>query len=315
MSQGTTTVIGAEEVRAALPVAAAVAAIQNALRNGLDPETDPARTVVPVNHGQLLIMPSHSHRFAGVKIATVAPGNPVLGLPRIQGNYHLFDAETLSPLAVLDGVALTAVRTAAVSAAAADLLAVPDAARLVVFGTGPQAHSHIEALRAVRPVRRVTVVGRDRDRLATFLEQYRDAGLTVEAGTPDEVGEADLVACCTTARTPLFDGASLPAHATVVAVGSHEPEAREVDDETVRRSTVVVEARGAALREAGDVILAVQSGALDPDSLVTLANLARGAARADDSRPRLFKSVGMAWEDLVVASVAHESLQRQAGLS
>ncbi|MEU4496746.1 ornithine cyclodeaminase family protein [Streptomyces sp. NPDC023998] len=315
MSQGTTAVIGAAEVRAALPVAAAVAAIQNALRNGLDPETDPSRTVVPVNHGQLLIMPSHSHRYAGVKIATVAPGNPVLGLPRIQGNYLLFDAATLSPLAVLDGVALTAVRTAAVSAAAADLLAVPDAARLVVFGTGPQAHSHIEALRAVRPVRRVTVVGRDRDRLATFLEQYRDAGLTVEAGMPDAVGEADLVACCTTARTPLFDGASLPAHATVVAVGSHEPEAREVDDEAVRRSTVVVEARGAALREAGDVILAVQSGALDPDSLVTLANLARGTARADDSRPRLFKSVGMAWEDLVFASVAYESLQRQAGLS
>ena len=310
MSQGTTAVIGAAEVRAALPVAAAVAAIQNALRTGLDPETDPARTVVPVNHGQLLIMPSHSHRYAGVKIATVAPGNPVLGLPRIQGNYLLFDAATLSPLAVLDGVALTAVRTAAVSAAAADLLAVPDAARLVVFGTGPQAHSHIEALRAVRPVRRVTVVGRDRDRLATFLEQYRDAGLTVEAGMPDAVGEADLVACCTTARTPLFDGASLPAHATVVAVGSHEPEAREVDDEAVRRSTVVVEARGAALREAGDVILAVQSGALDPDSLVTLANLARGTARADDARPRLFKSVGMAWEDLVVASVAYESLRR-----
>jgi ornithine cyclodeaminase/alanine dehydrogenase-like protein (mu-crystallin family) len=311
MSKGATTVIGADEVREALPMAAAIAALQDALCEGLDPETDPARSVVPVSHGQLLLMPSHSRRYAGVKIATVAPGNPALGLPRIQGTYLLLDAETLSPLAVLDGVALTAIRTAAVSAAAADLLAVPGAERLVVFGTGPQAHSHVEALRAVRPIRHITVVGRDLDRLAAFLQQYGDSGPdstpVVEAGTADAVAQADLVACCTTARTPLFDGSALPAHATVVAVGSHEPQAREVDDETVRRSTVVVEARASALREAGDIILAVQSGALDPESLVGLADLARGTAEADVSRPRLFKSVGMAWEDLVVAGVAYEA--------
>lgn len=313
MSKGAALVIGADEVREALPMAAAIAALQEALCEGLDPETDPARSVVPVSHGQLLMMPSHSRRYAGVKIATVAPGNPALGIPRIQGTYLLLDAETLSPLAVLDGIALTAIRTAAVSAAAADLLAVPGAERLVVFGTGPQAHSHIEALRAVRPLRHISVVGRDLDRLATFLQQYGDWGQdsapVVEAGTAEAVAQADLVACCTTARTPLFDGSALPAHATVVAVGSHEPQAREVDDETVRRSTVVVEARAAALREAGDIILAVQSGALDPESLVCLAELARGTAEADVSRPRLFKSVGMAWEDLVVAGAAYEARQ------
>ncbi|HET6354466.1 ornithine cyclodeaminase family protein [Streptomyces sp.] len=310
MSKPPATVIDADGLRAALPMATAVTAIQHALRDGLDPEADPARSVVPVEHGQLLLMPSHSRRYAGVKIATVAPGNPALGLPRIQGTYLLLDAETLSPLAVLDGVALTAIRTAAVSAAAADLLAMAEPERLVVFGTGPQAHSHVEALRAIRPtLRHITVVGRDEDRLAAFLAQYGDAGWTVEAGAPDAVARADLVACCTTARTPLFDGSTLPAHATVVAVGSHEPEAREVDDTTARRSTVVVEARGAALREAGDVILAVRSGALDPDALVGLADLVRGTVKADTSRPRLFKSVGMAWEDLVVAGVAYESRQ------
>ncbi|MFF0065962.1 ornithine cyclodeaminase family protein [Streptomyces sp. NPDC005279] len=314
MGKGATVVIGADEVRAALPPAVAIAALQDALREGLDPEADPARTVVPVDHGQLLLMPSHSRRYAGVKIATVAPCNPAVGLPRIQGNYLLLDAETLGPLVVLDGVALTTIRTAAVSAAAADLLAVPDAERLVVFGTGPQAHSHIDALRAVRPVRHITVVGRDLDRLADFLQRYGDSGPVVEAGTADAVAQADLVACCTTARTPLFDGSALSAHATVVAVGSHEPDAREVDDETVRRSTVVVEARGAALREAGDVILAIGSGALEADALVTLADLARGTVTTDDSRPRLFKSVGMAWEDLVVAGVVHEAHVRRGVL-
>lgn len=307
MTRRDTQFIGADEVRRVVPMTAAITALQEALREGLDPETDPARTVVPVEHGQLLLMPSHSSRYAGVKIATVAPGNAALGLPRIQGNYLLLDADTLGPLAILDGVALTAIRTAAVSAAAADLLAEREAERLVVFGTGPQAHSHIEALLAIRPLRHITVVGRDRGRLASFLDQYGDSDVVVEAGPADAVAQADLIACCTTARTPLFDGSALLARATVVAVGSHEPDAREVDDETVRRSTVVVEARTAALREAGDIILAVESGALDPDALITMADLARGTAGPDRSRPRLFKSVGMAWEDLVVAGVAYEA--------
>jgi len=310
MSRRETRFIGADEVRAAVPMTAAIAALQETLREGLDPETDPARAVVPVEHGQLLLMPSHSPRFAGVKIATVAPGNAARGLPRVQGSYLLLDAETLGPRAILDGVALTAIRTAAVSAAAADLLAEPDAERLVVFGTGPQAHSHIEALRAIRPLRHITVVGRDPGRLASFLDRYGDAAVVVEAGTADAVAQADLVACCTTARTPLFDGSALPSRATVVAVGSHEPDAREVDDETVRRSTVVVEAGAAALREAGDIILAVESGALDPKDLITMAPLARGITWPDRSRPRLFKSVGMAWEDLVVAGVAYEAVER-----
>ncbi|MER6425712.1 hypothetical protein [Streptomyces sp. NPDC001137] len=118
---------------------------------------------------------------------------------------------------------------------------------------------------------------------------------------------ADLVACCTTARTPLFDGSLLPATATVVAVGSHEPEAREVDETAVARSTVVVEAMSAALREAGDVVQAIEAGALDPQSLVGLADLVRGKAELPPGRPRFFKSVGMAWEDLVVAAAHYEA--------
>lgn len=309
MHHETPVVMTAEEVYASLPMTAAVSGLLEALRKGLDPEADPARSAVRVERGELLLMPSESHRYAGVKIATVAPDNPARGLPRVQGTYLLMDAETLGPLAVLDGIALTSVRTAAVSACAADLLAVPGAERLVVFGTGPQAHSHVEALAAVRPLRHVTVVGRDRGRLDAFLARYGDAGPVMEAGTPDAVAEADLVACCTTARTPLFDGTSLPAHATVVAVGSHEPEAREVDEACVRRSTVVIEARGAALREAGDILLAVRSGAIAADALLGLADLARGTVSVDTSRPRLFKSVGMAWEDLVLAGLAYEVRQ------
>ncbi|ATY11393.1 ornithine cyclodeaminase [Amycolatopsis sp. AA4] len=286
---------------AAPTVHEAVAAIRAALTGGLDPDQDPPRAVVPVPAGQFLLMPASWDRYAGVKVASVAPGNPARGLPRIQGHYLLMDGPTLTPMALLDGVALTSVRTAAVSAVAADLLAVPDAERLVVFGTGPQAQSHLEAFLAVRPVQEVVVVGRNPARTEAFVARYPFA----RTGTPDDVSSADLIVCCTSSRTPVFEGAKVPEHATVVAVGSHEPDAREVDDVLIGRSTVVVEAIGAATREAGEVVLAMESGALAAGDLVSLAALAQGFAVPPG--PRLFKSVGMAWEDLVVAAAAYEA--------
>ncbi|HJP73700.1 MAG TPA: ornithine cyclodeaminase family protein [Pseudonocardiaceae bacterium] len=293
-------VLGAAEVSAALPMPTAIAAIRAALLDGLDPAADPPRSVVPVRHGQLLLMPAQWGGFAGVKVASVAPGNPRVGLPRIQGNYLLLDGPTLTPVALLDGGALTAIRTAAVSAVAVDALSEPDSASLVVFGSGPQARSHVEAIRAVRPIERVSVVGRDGARAAAFA-----ASCDGRVGTAADVATADIVACCTTARTPLFDGTLVRGHTTVVAVGSHEPDAAEVDAATVAGSVVVVEAVETALREAGDVVQAVTAGLLDPATLIDLATAVREPV--DRSRPRLFKSVGMAWEDLVLAAAAYQA--------
>ncbi|MFF4599550.1 ornithine cyclodeaminase family protein [Amycolatopsis sp. NPDC001319] len=295
------------EVLAARPsIPAAIAALRAALADGLDPSADPARAVVPVPSGQFLLMPAFWGAFAGVKVATVAPGNPARDLPRIQGEYLLLDGATLTPLALLDGVAVTSVRTAAVSALAVDCLAAPDASRLVVFGTGPQAASHLEALRQVRPVRDVVVVGRSAARTAAFA-----AAQGARVGTAADVASADLVVCCTTSSTPLFDGALVPDGATVVAVGSHEPHVREIDAALMGRATVVVEAVDTALREAGDVVLAVSEGALAPDALVPLSDVVRGAA-LPGSGPRLFKSVGMAWEDLVVAATTYEAARGES---
>jgi ornithine cyclodeaminase len=190
-----------------------------------------------------------------------------------------FDGPSLAPVALLDAIAITNLRTAAVSALAVRHLAVEDARRLVVFGRGPQSTAHVAAVSAVRPIESVDVLGRD------------------SAGRDAAVAGADVICCCTTAREPLFDGALVADHATVVAIGSHEPDAREVDAVLVGRASVVVESPRTALREAGDLILA---GDLRPDELIPLAALVRGRRAADPARPRLFKSTGMAWEDAVI---------------
>jgi ornithine cyclodeaminase/alanine dehydrogenase-like protein (mu-crystallin family) len=272
--------LDADEVRRRLDAPTAADALEAALLGGLDPESDPPRGAVELDRGQLLVMPSAAAHHPVVKLVTIG------GEPRIQGVCVVFDGETLAPMALVDGIALTNVRTAAVSALAVRHLAIPDARRLLVFGRGPQAHAHVEAMRAVRPIELVDMVGRDQAR----------------AGVDELVAAADIVCCCTTAREPLFDGSLVADHAVVVAIGSHEPGLRETDDALAARATLVVESRASALREAGDVILAIEAGATSPDELVTLAVLVRGDFRPDPARPRLFKSTGMSWEDAVIAA-------------
>jgi ornithine cyclodeaminase/alanine dehydrogenase-like protein (mu-crystallin family) len=271
--------LSAAEIERRIDVPGAVEALEEALRAGFDPETDPPRSAVEVGRGELLVMPSAAGGHAAVKLVSVG------GEPRIQGLCVLFDGETLAPVALLDGIALTNLRTPAVSALAVRRLAAPGARRLLVFGRGPQAHAHAEAMRALRPIEQVDVVGREHDGDVDAL-----------------VAAADIICCCTTARQPLFDGELVADDATVVAIGSHERDAREVDDTLVRRASVVVESRASALREGGDVIQAVESGALEEDQLLTLAQLVRDQPVLQEGRPRLFKSTGMAWEDVVVAA-------------
>ena len=241
------------------------------LRDGFDPDADPPRTALPAGPGELLVMPSSSTGNVAVKLVSIGPGEP-----RVQGVCVAFDPATLAVAAVRDAVELTNVRTAAVSLVALRRLAPAVTRRLVVFGRGPQARAHEAAIRGEFPIERVDVIGRDDDRAP--------------------LAEADVVCCCTTAREPLFDGALVRDGAAVIAVGSHEPDARELPADLMRRAMVVVESRAAALREAGDVIMA------GVQELVTLAELIRGAEIGPG--PRVFKSVGMAWEDAVVACAA-----------
>lgn len=297
--------VSGQEVLEHLTPALAVRSLHEALAAGLDPAADHARRVEALAHGQLLLMPSEFQDSVGIKTLTLAPGNPARGLPSIQGSYQLFDAATLSPRALVDGAALTAVRTPAVSVLGVDLLAPRRPLDVLLFGTGVQAREHLRVLAGVREVARVGVVGRSEQRTEALVESAHGLGLQARAVAPAEaeeaVASADVVLCCTAASEPLFDGSRVRPGAVVVAMGSHDPQARETDDALAARAQVVVEDRATALREAGDVVQAVDHGAVAEEDLVDLAAVVAGRWTPDPERPLLFKTVGMGWQDLVTA--------------
>jgi ornithine cyclodeaminase len=286
---------------AALGWTDAVDALERALVDGFDPEDDPPRSRMGTPSGELLLMPSRLAGWAGAKLVTVCPGNPAQGDPLVQGVYVLFDGPTLRPVALLDGAALTVLRTAAVSALAARHLAPPQAERLVVFGNGVQARGHVAALRAVLPIQDVTIVGRTAERAAPLASEVggRAAG---PADADDRVAEADVIVCATNAGVPLFSGTAARPGSVTLAIGSHTTSTREVDSVLAARSTPVVESRRSALAEAGDVVVPIEEGHLTADALVPLATVVRGRSQLDPAVPRLFAGTGMSWQDLVVAA-------------
>lgn len=277
-------------------------ALESALAGGLDLTASLPRRAVQTRSGELLLMPAESTDAVGFKLLGLAPGNPAAGLPRIQGLYVLFDADTLTPQLLIDGSALTLLRTPAVSALAVQHLAAPDAQVLTVFGTGPQAQAHVQAVASIRPISVVNVVGRRPEAAAAMCAALRAAGLAANPGGEESVADADIVVCVTTSKVPLFHGDVLADHACVVAIGSHQPGERELDDRVfARASRVVVEDLQTALREAGDVMMAIEGGALVVSDLIDMIEM---LAAPESRGVTVFKSVGMSWQDLAVAEAA-----------
>ena len=315
--------IDAETVTATLTPDGAAAGLEAALRAGVDPEHDGERSRLTTQTGELLLMPSTDGRYAGIKVLSSTVDNATRNMPQIQGAYLMFEGPAQRPCAVIDGIALTSLRTPAVTLLGLRHLVAPapeGGRRAVVVGAGTQARAHALALATSRdvPVRHITLVGRETDLLAGIAEAIAAApgaeGVTVETvdsgtGTGNHfaaVADADIVVTCTSAPTPLFDGALVRDEAVVVAMGSHFPDTRETDDALASRAHVVLESRAATLREAGDVMIPLGSGVLAPERLTTLRDVVLGTPPATD-RPRLFKFTGMPWEDLAVAVTLHEA--------
>ena len=294
--------VDADELARRLPMEAAIDALEAAFRDG-DPSATPSRSHIDTPGGTLLMMPAIGVPGVGVKLVTLTGANPERELPLIHAIYVLFDPESQAPCLLVDGSALTALRTAAVSGLATRYLARTDASRLVIFGAGVQARAHLEAMAAVRPVRELTVVSRTRARAEQLVEIARAMGIDPATGEPSAVATADIVCTCTTASEPLFEGASLAEGVHVNAVGAFQPHTRELDSATVQRARVVVETHAAAMEEAGDLLIPIGEGVIDADSIAAdLQEVVRGAEiRRGDDDITLFESVGLAFEDLAVA--------------
>ena len=301
--------LDAAAVRAALPFPALVAALRRAFAAGA--EVPPRHVHTIGDAGVSLLMPAWRAAPAtparyGVKIVNVFPGNAARGLPGIHGVYALFEASTGVPLAVLDGSELTARRTAAVAALAADFLARADARTLLVVGAGRVGSIIPEAMRAVRPaLRDVTVWNRTPAAAEVLAARLRDQGFVARA-TADlaaAVPRADIVSCATLSEAALVQGAWLAEGTHLDLIGSFAPAMREADGAAFARCRVFVDT-DEALAKSGDLLQAVAEGAWETAALQgTLAQLCRGeaAGRRDAAERTLFKSVGTALADLAAA--------------
>ena len=309
-------VVSAAEVHQSLDVPALIDALAAMFEAGCE---------VPLRHhhgiavpgapeAALLLMPAWQPGAAlGIKIVSVFPGNAAKRLPAVMGQYLLLDATTGAPRALIDGTALTLRRTAAASALASRFLSRPDSEHLLMVGTGALAPHLVAAHGKVRPIERVTIWGRNADHARAAAAKLALPGVSVTAAADLEsaVAAADIVSCATLASEPLVRGAWLRAGQHLDLVGGFTPAMREADDEAVRRAAVYVDTRAGAMKEAGDIVQPLASGALEAEAIRgDLFDLCRGTApgRSDPAAITLFKSVGTALEDLAAAKLVAERL-------
>jgi ornithine cyclodeaminase len=304
--------IGAEEVHARLTYPLCIRVVRDAMIAFSRGETiQPLRSVVPLTEGRLLgVMPGAMGPNAvfGAKLISVFFGNGARGLPSHQGVVVLFDGESGAPVCIADAGAITAIRTAAASAAATDALARPDAPHLAILGTGEQAHTHVHAISHVRRLSRVSIWGRTPAKAeALAMALSRETGLTVSAAAtvPDAVRSADIVCTLTSASEPILSGAWLKPGAHVNVVGSGFAGPAEVDHDVVTRARYFADSRAGVLAQGAEFLRAKAAGLLGDDHILGEIGAVfdrRLEGRISDGDITLYKSLGHVVQDL--ASVA-----------
>jgi ornithine cyclodeaminase/alanine dehydrogenase-like protein (mu-crystallin family) len=296
--------ISEQEVRASLCYRTLIPAIRQALvdySRGLVDQ--PARMILRTGNGEgspngwFAVMPVIAGDVMGVKTVTFYPGNDQLGLHTHMAVIELLNRATGEPLAVMDGRVITEMRTAAVSAVALDALGSPAVGSLGILGSGVQARSHVQALRMVRPgLRDIRIWSRTRANAERLAAEVGGRATSVA-----EAAQADVVLTATSSPVPVLEGRWLGPHSLVLAVGAVGAALRELDDEVMQSSLIVAESRSCAQRESGDVQL---SGI---EVNVEIGEIVSGAVAAPANRRIVFKSVGMAIEDLTAAKLVWQA--------
>ncbi len=309
-------VLDSDTVFRTLPMPACIdlmAATQAAVSRG-DIEL-PLRSMLTVadGTGYFGVMPGEigADEVFGAKLVTLFPDNPSRGIPTVQGYILLFNRADGTPLALVEAASVTALRTAAASAAATRVLAREDASTLAVLGCGVLAATHLEAMLAIRPVRDVRIWGRDLEKATAFAERHANEGgarVQAVADPAEAVADAHLVCTVTGSHTPILRGDWLSPGAHVNLVGAHNPATREADGVVLERARVYTEITEFALAEAGDLLLAVEEGHFTLDDIVGEIGQAIDGnvpGRTDDSEITVYKSLGNPAQDLAAARAVH----------
>ncbi len=321
-------ILNAADVRRALPMKAAIAAMKRAYAAfSVGRSEAPLRTHLPVapQAAAALFMPAFVQDEEGgalaLKAVTLFPGNPARGLPFIHAAVLLLDAANGRPQALLEGGALTAIRTGAGAGAATDLLARPDSRVAAIFGAGVQSRTQLEAICTVRPIQTAFVYDPDPAKAAQFVQEMAGIGpIPTDVRVVDLPGtavrQADIICCATTSTTPVFDDADLKPGVHINGVGSYTPEMQEIPAASVARARLVVDSRAACLAEAGDLIQPIQAGLFTANHIwAELGEIVLGArdGRAAPDQITCFKSVGIAVQDAIAAQSALQTA-RELGL-
>ncbi len=291
-----------EQVRKHLRMADLIPAMEKALTDfSAGKVTQPVRQVIPIDPpgGFYGIMPALTPEGLGQKIVTFYPPNAGKGIPTHMALIVLNDPETGAPLGVMDGRLITEMRTAAVSAAATKLLAPKVANVLAILGSGVQAQSHVEALRLVRRFEEIRVWSPTREHAEQFTKDIGAKAMSAE----NAVRDADVVVTATNSKTAVLKGSWLKSGCHVNAVGACRHDWRELDDEAMA-NVVFVDSREAALKESGDVIL---SGVT---IYAELGEALSGKAPPRANETTIFKSLGMAVEDIAAAMLVYRSVTK-----
>ena len=311
-------ILTASEVRQALPMRETIEAMKRAYAAWSEGRAEiPQRISLPVapREAVSLFMPAYVQEMdedaLAVKVVSVFPQNPQRGIPLIQSAVLVLDPETGAPAALLEGGALTAIRTGAASGAATDLLARAESRVVGIFGAGIQGRAQLEAVCAVRPIARAWVYDVDFSRAARFArEAAGDPTLPKEilaAKRPEDLlAEADILCTATTSRAPVYDAAAVRPGTHINGIGSYTLEMIENPPEMMRDAAVFVDSRSAAIAEAGEIVAAIRRGILAEESLVELGEVVAGraAGRIRESQITFFKSVGIAAQDALAARLA-----------
>ena len=285
----------------------------------------PLRTIIrpPNARGLLGLMPAYrsGERGAfGLKAICVFPDNPSQGKDAHQGAVTLFSRETGELLALMNASEITAIRTAAVSAVATRLLAREESRELAIIGAGVQARTHLTALACVRSIKQVRVVARNFDHAQSFVDEMQpNFPFPIQAVRKNEeaVRGADLIVTATSSLEPVINKEWISAGAHINAIGTHSPSSREIDGATMAAARIFVDRRESALNESGDYLLAAKEGLVTPESIVgEIGELLIGKkpGRTSDTEITLFKSLGLAIEDVACADYLYrKALKERVG--